>query len=178
MRFFSLILTVCCFALTLQAQKAPAAKEVLEAAQEKAAEAGKKVFVIYHASWCGWCKRMDKTMQSEELKPLFDEHYEIIHLTVLEQGKNEKLENKGGEDMLEEHGGKNQGLPYWVILNKNGELLADSKIRDEKHPQGQNTGCPAQENEVQHLVRVIHNTSAIDLDGLKNIFEAFRAIGN
>jgi thioredoxin-related protein len=173
-----LMLTVCfLFAFSGHAQKATPAEELLEAAQEKAAKNGKKVFVIYHASCCGWCKRMDATMQSEALQPLFNEHYEIVHLSVLEQGKNKKLENKGANEFFEQHGGSNQGLPYWVILNKEGEVLATSKMPDDNKPEGQNTGCPVEEKEVQHLVRVIHNTSSIDLEGLKTIFESFSAIG-
>jgi thioredoxin-related protein len=41
------------------------ASDILDKAYVKAKEENKNVFVIFHASWCGWCKRMDKNMNDD-----------------------------------------------------------------------------------------------------------------
>ncbi|WP_353097987.1 thioredoxin domain-containing protein [Empedobacter brevis] len=39
---------------------AQTATEILTKAQNQAKVENKNVFLIFHASWCGWCKKMEK----------------------------------------------------------------------------------------------------------------------
>ena len=41
---------------------AQTATEILTKAQNQAKVENKNVFLIFHASWCGWCKKMEKNM--------------------------------------------------------------------------------------------------------------------
>ena len=41
---------------------AQTATEILAKAQNQAKIENKNVFVIFHASWCGWCKKMEKKL--------------------------------------------------------------------------------------------------------------------
>jgi thioredoxin-related protein len=157
-------------AASAQTQMAvPTADEILQPAYAKAAAENKNVLVIFHASWCGWCRKMDTALQDAAVKPLMDKSYEVVHLTVYESPNNKHLENKGALSFLTKHGGAEQGLPYWYILNKEGKVLSDSK--DEA---GQNTGCPATEAEVAYFTREIKKTSSLSDNEVAVIKKRFR----
>ena len=67
------------------AQEAPASADaILQQAYQQATKESKKVFIIFHASWCGWCRKMDAALNDKDLKDFFGAHYVIKHITVLE----------------------------------------------------------------------------------------------
>jgi len=163
-------------ATLLQAQLPPSADDVLKEAYKQATAEKKNVFVIFHASWCGWCRKMDTSINDKTVKKFFDDNYVIRHLVVYESKGKEKLENPGATDLLIKYKGNDQGIPYWLIFDKEGKLLADSKMRPEGAgpEQGDNSGCPASEPEVQHFVNVLKKTSTLDDAQLKIIYARFR----
>jgi thioredoxin-related protein len=175
-RFFSIVLLVF-FTASTAAQTAaipPAAQTVIDAACKKAGEENKKVLLIFHASWCGWCHKMDTALNDISCKPLFDKNYVIEHLTVQESSGKKNLENPGAEALLEKFNGKNQGIPYWVILGKDGKLLFDSQMRSAgKEGPGSNIGCPAREDEVEAFIKILKQTSPLTDAELKIIAERF-----
>ena len=103
----------------------PAAEEVMNIASQEAKKENKNVFLMFHASWCGWCHRMDDNMQKKVCKELFDTNYIITHLTVKENKENKHLENPGALALLYQLNGKKQGLPYWVIFDKKGQVESE-----------------------------------------------------
>lgn len=155
----------------------PTAAEVLQSATDRAARENKKVFLIFHASWCGWCHKMDTAMNDRSVRRFFDDNFVVTHLTVLESDKRKKDENEGALAMLEQYGGKDQGIPYWLIFDKDGQLLADSKRRPEgagPTAPGENTGCPATREEVAYFISVLKKTTPLNSSQLAAIEKRFR----
>jgi thioredoxin-related protein len=72
---------------------APAADELLKEAYQQAAKENKNVFIMFHASWCGWCHKMDKSINDAACKKFFADSYVICHL-VVDEAKDKKNENK------------------------------------------------------------------------------------
>jgi len=156
-RCFLLPIAIVFSTTALFSQIVPSADEVLKTAYQQAAKENKKVFLIFHASWCGWCRKMDSSIHDPSVESYFDKSYVLTHLTVLERGAKEVLENPGAEEFLAAHDGKDKGLPFWIILDKNGNTLGDSQVKP-----GVNTGCPATKEEVAHLIKILEKTSTIN----------------
>lgn len=144
------------------------ASSILETASAQAKKENKKVFVMFHASWCSWCKKMDNNMKSDACRKLFDDNYVVAHIVLQESAKNKSLENPGGDEILKKFKGEKSGLPYFVILDPKGNLLADSN--DAK---GQNLGCPASPEEVAVFTEKLKKTSKLTDKQLAVITETF-----
>lgn len=151
------------------AQQTPSADAVLKEARAKALKENKKVMVIFHASWCGWCQKMDASLNDPSVKSFFDKNYLITHLTIRETDNKKNLENPGAEELNKKWGGENQGIPFWVIMDKDGTVLADSQIEP-----GKNVGCPATEEEVAHFIKVLKKTSSITSEQIDAVKKRFR----
>jgi thiol-disulfide isomerase/thioredoxin len=164
--------------LNVLAQVKPGDAGVILANAYQAAKKEKKnVLVIFHASWCGWCHRMDSSINDQACKALFDKNYVIRHLVVYENEKNKHLENPGAVQLLERYKGLDQGIPYWIVFDDAGHYLGDSQLRTEGSDYntiGKNTGCPATAEEVAHFVKMLQKTSSLTSTELQTITTVFR----
>lgn len=176
MRHLSMLFFAFVLATSVYAQNIPSAEQVLNEATATAKKENKKVFIIFHASWCGWCHKMDTSMNDKSVKAFFENNYVIRHLTVMESAGKKQLENPGGEAMMIKYNGKGQGIPFWLIFDNDGKLLFDSKRRAEGGgPEtGNNVGCPANEKEVEYFVKVLKQTSPLTDRQLDIIYKLFR----
>ncbi|MGZ3755027.1 MAG: thioredoxin family protein [Mucilaginibacter sp.] len=142
----------------------PSADVILNDAYSQAAKEHKKVMILFHASWCGWCKKMEASLNEPALKKSFDDNYVIKWLVVEESKGKENLENPGAMDLLTKYGGAKSGIPFWLVFDINGNLLADSQMRPAGQPlttPGDNIGCPASEKEVTAFIDILKATSTI-----------------
>ncbi len=165
------------FCLSAKSQTTPASSdEILKEAYQVAAKENKNVFVMFHASWCGWCHKMDKSMEDVNCKKFFDDNFVIRHLVVNESDDKKNLENPGAEELKKKYYGDGQGIPFWLVFDKNGKLLADSKLREigEGKETGYNTGCPANTREVEYFISVLQKTSSLNTAQLDIIRKRFR----
>lgn len=170
--FASLVLSQ----LTIAQPSPPSASDIFNEAQSVAAKENKKVFIIFHASWCGWCHRMDSSMNDPVCKKFFDDNFVVRHVVVSESPDKKNLENPGGEEMMKKYHGDGQGIPFWLIFDKDGKLLADSKIRKQGQgpDAGDNSGCPASEKEVAFFVDKLKQTTSLTDQQLEIIKNRFR----
>ena len=153
------------------------ASDILEMAKKEARKQNKNIFIMWHASWCGYCHKLDTLMNDELIKEYFTGSYVIKHMIVKEHKEEMKLlENPGAAELLAKYNGDKAGIPFWVVLNKKGELLADSYMREDgigMDKPGQNTGCPLMKAEVEHWISVLKKTTDIPEEGLKKIYDKF-----
>lgn len=125
------------------AVQAQPAKQLLDAALAKARADKKNVFVHFSASWCGWCHKLEAVIVAPEGKMLTD--YAVdLQLVVLESKGKEMLENPGAADMMKNWGGTG-GIPFYVFLDGQGNVLADANGMPNKG----NIGYPANPQEIQ-----------------------------
>src|SRR5947207_12112748 len=88
---------------TKKIEKPQPAASIMDAAYMKAKKEHKPILVMFHATWCGWCKRLEAVMDKPEFKKMFASNYVLVNLDVMENGaKKETDENAGGIDLMNE----------------------------------------------------------------------------
>ena len=166
MKLITLLFIATVFTVQTKAQNS--ASSILENALTKAKAENKHVFLKYSASWCGWCKKLDKEMKNDSCKSFFDTNYVIVTLVVNESEKNKHLETPGAIDFLKKHKVDDYGLPVWVILDNTGVLIEDSL-----NAKGKNLGYPGKKKEVQSFITILKKTSNLTEENLNIIKEVF-----
>jgi len=180
MKLRSILISITAFLIstTIRAQSGPlSANEIMQEAMQLAAKEKKNVLIIFHASWCGWCHKMDSSINDKTCKKFFDNNYVIRHLVVDESKDKQNLDNPGADELRTKYNGDNEGIPFWLVFDKDGNLLADSQLRPEGaslQTKGQNVGCPAAEKEVAHFISVLKKTSHINKSEQAAIEKRFR----
>ncbi len=158
LRKLILFSVLCMFTLSLQAQdwKPKNADVIMKAALKEAKANNKNVMIIFHASWCSWCKRLEKAMQSTELKKIFDDNWVITHIDVMERkGKIDSLENPGGQAIMKKYGGEKAGLPFCAFVDKNGKKIANTMVMPDKS----NIGYPGSKEEIEIFGKLLKSAS-------------------
>ena len=78
--------------------------------------------------------------------------------------------------MLTKFEGKDEGIPFWLIFDKDEKFLADSRMKGTVNgvEKLQNTGCPASKEEVDYFIDVLKKTTLLKDDQLEKIRIRFR----
>ncbi|MES2827115.1 MAG: thioredoxin family protein [Bacteroidota bacterium] len=174
-----LLLIILCFGfgvVTRAQTTMPSTESVMSKAYAQAAKEKKKVLVIFHASWCGWCKKMEASINDPSLKKMFDDNYVLVYLDVMEQPAKKALENPGALELMTKYKGEKSGLPFWFVADAKGSKLADSQKRPAGaalDTYGENVGCPASEDEVAFFIGILKATSKLKEDQLDLVAKRF-----
>jgi thioredoxin-related protein len=143
---------------TLSAQwtKPAPAEQIMKTAYKQAQDQQKNVFLIFHASWCGWCKKLEKALASEEIGKVFSDNYVITYMDVQERkGKIDSLENPGGNELMAKLGGEKSGLPFYVFLDAKGKTISTSNVMEK----GANIGYPGSDEEIAAFTKLLKGSS-------------------
>ncbi|MCX6316747.1 MAG: thioredoxin family protein [Bacteroidetes bacterium] len=159
-----------------QVNGVPDTKQIMADAYAKAQREKKSVFVMFHASWCTWCQKMDASMKDPACSTFFDQQFVMVHLVVDEAKDKKQLETPGAADMRKQYGGEGQGIPYWLMFDRNGKLISDSKLHTaaDKNDFGENVGCPASAAEVDFFIGALKKCTLLSAEQESAIRERFR----
>jgi hypothetical protein len=152
----------------------PPAATVLQDAQARARASHRNVMLIYHASWCGWCHKLDDALKEPAVAAVMDKAYVIVHVDVLEQGDKKSLENAGGAEQMANFGADDKtGIPFFVFITPDSKVLGTS-IK----PRSGNIGYPGEPGEIDYFMTLINRSAPEMSAGDRTKLEAFfRAAG-
>lgn len=162
----------------ISAQDKPeTAGKIIDDAYKLASKEGKSVMIVFHASWCGWCKKFEASVNDSSCKDFFEKHFIIRYLDILERGDKKSLETPEAIDVYNKYGGQNGGIPFFLIFDKKRTLIADSKIKakgDGPEKPAQNMGCPATEDEAAAFIKILEKATGVNEKDKVAILERFK----
>lgn len=111
-------------------EKADAAK-ALDEALAKARRNHTRVLVQWGANWCGWCKMLHATFQTDkDISRELRYEYEVVFVDVGRFDRNLELSTKFGADL------KKHGLPYLTVIDADGRPVANQETGSLELPAG------------------------------------------
>jgi hypothetical protein len=92
----------------------------IKKALEKAAKEHKRLLLVFGANWCYDCHVLDLAFERDDIAPLIEANYQVVHVDVGEGDKNQDL-MKQYEVPME------RGIPAIAVLDSTGKLLYSQK---------------------------------------------------
>lgn len=153
MRCFKIALALVVAAVAVAASaEVKSADALMKEAFSKAKAEKKAVFLSFHASWCGWCHKLEDFLKKPDIKAIWDKRVVTVWLTVMENGEKKADENPGGDAWLKKYGGDSEGIPFSVVFDAGGKALADSRVNGKARG---NIGYPAKPEEIAWFMTML-----------------------
>jgi hypothetical protein len=153
------LLAASVFCATLAGAEAPpSATTLVDEARAKAAPGNQAVLLIFHASWCGWCKKLDTFLESPEIRAIVQRYFVPVHVTVKERGDKQSLNSPGGEALMKQVGADG-GLPFFAFLDVGGRVIVNSIAPSTDGKNGGNIGHPYEPQEVDWFLAIVQKAA-------------------
>ena len=157
------------------------AREVLAGVLAKAKASGRTPLVLFHASWCGWCRKLERALASPEVSGVLGKYFESAWLDVLERAGRKSLENPGGNELLASWGGADAGLPFYAVLDAKGNVLASALMTGTDGKVSGAAGFPGTPGEIEHFLAMLRKgaprMTPAEIDALRKAFPVLPAAG-
>lgn len=93
----------------------------IKQAEEKAAQAHKRLLLVFGANWCFDCHVLDLAFQRPDLAPILVANYEVVHVDL---GPNEQK----NADLVQQYDiPLNKGIPALAVAESGGKLVVSQK---------------------------------------------------
>lgn len=123
------------------------AEEMLAEAMAQSKSQSKRTFLWFGAPWCAYCDLMVRFFASDEVAQVFGSVFVPVKIDI------DRM--RGGKALAIQYGrSEKDGLPFFVILNADGRVVADSRS-----PRG-NVGFPVEPFEVEYFLKVVGETAS------------------
>lgn len=93
----------------------------IKEAEEKAAQAHKRLLLVFGANWCFDCHVLDLAFQRPDLAPILVANYEVVHIDLGPDGKK-------NADLVQQYDiPLNKGIPALAVAESGGKLVVSQK---------------------------------------------------
>ena len=129
-----------------QTNKVPSIQVVMDSACKTAKNENRHILLIFHTSWCDYCKLLIDGLANNDSKVFFDENFIIKTINPFDEKANAGA-MKYFEELLEDN---EQGYPSTFIIDENGKKL------DHYY------GYPFTETKIDSLTSILNKYSRLD----------------
>jgi thiol:disulfide interchange protein len=149
------LITLALGAAHIDAQPSKTAQQILAAATQRAAAEHKVVFLDLGATWCVNCHRLDAFLASPQIAPIVDKYFVFAGIHYDEKmGKHPELETPGSEALMAQFGGE-QGVPFFMFFDVNGDAIVTSARPVKGNRLGENIGYPNAPEEIDWFMAML-----------------------
>lgn len=118
-----------------------------------AAGEGKRLFLLFYASWCGYCRLFDRLLSDPQAAPIIYREFKVFPMRAMERTDALKARQiVGSDDMYRRFATPTSGLPFYVVFDGAGEPVVSSLAPDS----GVNIGFPVAKRDLDRFEKIIH----------------------
>jgi thioredoxin-related protein len=108
-------------------QDTQTADRLLRAAEATAHSQQKNVLLMFSASWCAPCHRLQSFLVDPAIRPIFDRYFVKLIVISGERPNDTRHQNTpGAEQLLDSLHDTDTNLPLIVMLSSSGKVIVDS----------------------------------------------------
>jgi len=143
--------------------------KLIDDALSKAKVEHKYILVNFMATSCEMSSKLNKQLNSDTCKSLFDSSYIVVNIEIPEERAKDYFThtNQTKKDC------KSNGFPFWYILDENGNFIEISY--DEN---GNNIGYPSTKEKIDDFITIIRKTSKLSETSLLSLANSFHSENN
>ena len=126
-----------------RAQTPPAggAEAALREASARAGANHRSLLLVFHASWCLYCRLFDMLLKHNDAAPIIGRYFEILQLRAQERrAPMQEQQLPGADEVYHRYAPEGAGLPYLVVLGDGSKKISDSIMV----ASGENFGFPVE----------------------------------
>ncbi len=136
------------------------ARTILEQAKARAAAEHKEILLVFSASWCGPCHRLQRFMEEGAVRPILEKAFVTARLDAGEMpGDNRHANTPGAEKLQSAMGGGDAGFPFVVMLNAEGKPITTALRPVEGSDSDRNIGYPTKPEEIEWFMQMLHQAA-------------------
>jgi thiol-disulfide isomerase/thioredoxin len=153
------------------------ADDILKAAQAKADDQHKTIFLLFDASWCEACHQLDTFLALPEVASILDKYFVMASLTIgeREQGHPE-WDTPGADYLIGKYGGVSTrgeiDLPFFALLDARAKLIVNNKqLGKPRTPDDKGNAFPTSPEDIRAFVSLLQKAApsmtAQEMDALQ-----------
>jgi hypothetical protein len=110
-----------------------------------AAADGKRLLLVFEASWCVWCIQMDAMLDDPDAAEILDRHFRVLHLRAQERDEAELAKQlPGADEVYFGYSDGGAGMPFTAVLDAEARAVTTSI----QEANGGNFGFPVTDEEL------------------------------